>query len=213
MCRAVIPLCAYLLVFQWLVLQQAIQGFEGPLLPLTLPPSPSPSLSSIMLFAPFVVIIGGIIAVVFGLWLFIIGLEYGLMPIGEGPLSTFLSLLWYNQVCFITNYELDIGVSISAKLPRWIVLILACVLGDPPSASPLRPLLHPPLPHLGIGCTLAEPAIGALQTIGQIVKLDTAPYSLPLLLLLIQRHFVEQAKGQGASIEHAEFISQYTRPT
>jgi hypothetical protein len=110
--RAVVPLAAYLALFQIIVLQTPVVGPQGIFL--------------------------GLGAVVVGLVLFMEGLRVGLMPFGEA-----------------------IGHALPQRLPLRIVLAVAFVLG--------------------IGVTLAEPAIGALQMAGQAVDPKRAPVLYALL--------------------------------
>lgn len=110
--RAVVPLAAYLALFQIIVLQTPVAGSRGILL--------------------------GLAAVVVGLVLFMEGLRVGLMPFGEA-----------------------IGHALPQRLPLRIVLAVAFTLG--------------------IGVTLAEPAIGALQMVGQTVDPQRAPILYALL--------------------------------
>jgi hypothetical protein len=110
--RAVVPLAAYLALFQIIVLQTPVAGPQGILL--------------------------GLGAVVVGLVLFMEGLRVGLMPFGEA-----------------------IGHALPQRLRLRMVLAVAFVLG--------------------IGVTLAEPAIGALQIAGQAVDPQRAPILYVLL--------------------------------
>ncbi|MDQ7002974.1 MAG: DUF1538 family protein, partial [Ghiorsea sp.] len=110
--KAVIPLAAYLVLFQILVLNQAVS-------------------TPVMIGA-------GLLAVIVGLMLFMEGLSRGLMPFGE-----------------------VIGQSLPAKVSLPVVLMIAFMLG--------------------IGVTFAEPAIGALQAAGSILKVQNAPYLYTML--------------------------------
>ena len=120
--RAILPLVAYLAVFQIVILRQPIEDA--------------------------LIISGGLLAVVVGLTLFLEGLKIGLMPFGE---------------------------TIGSKLP----------------AKRTLPVVLPVVFLLGIGVTFAEPAIGALQSAGELVDVNEAPllYALlkdwPLALVLI----------------------------
>ncbi len=110
--RAVLPLAAYLVLFQYFVLRQNVEDAG--------------------------IILAGLAAVVFGLMLFMEGLKVGLMPFGE-----------------------VLGSTLPAKAPLGVVLLIAFALG--------------------IGVTVAEPAIGALKVAGQIVEVGQAPYLYALL--------------------------------
>jgi hypothetical protein len=110
--RAVVPLAAYLALFQVIVLQTPVAGPQGIFL--------------------------GLGAVVVGLVLFMEGLRVGLMPFGEA-----------------------IGHALPQRLRLRVVLAVAFVLG--------------------IGVTLAEPAIGALQMAGRAVDPQQAPVLYTLL--------------------------------
>lgn len=110
--RAVIPLVLYLVLFQILILRQPVTSSW--------------------------VLTGGIVAVIFGLMLFMEGLRLGLMPLAE-----------------------LIGNTLPRKSSLPMVMLIAFLLG--------------------IGVTLAEPAIGALQAVGSIVDPREAPYLYALL--------------------------------
>ncbi len=110
--KAVLPLAAYLILFQILVLNQAV--------------------------SQPIMIISGLMAVIVGLMLFMEGLSKGLMPFGE-----------------------KIGQSLPTKVPLGVVLLITFLLG--------------------IGVTFAEPAIGALQAAGSLLKVENAPYLYTLL--------------------------------
>lgn len=110
--RAVVPLALYLMIFQLLILRQTVLDQW--------------------------IIMGGILAVILGLMIFMEGLKLGLMPFGE-----------------------LIGHNLPRKSSLKVVLLIAFLLG--------------------IGVTFAEPAIGALKTVGSIVSVDQAPYLYALL--------------------------------
>ncbi len=110
--RAVAPLALYLVLFQLFILRESV--------------------------ADAWVISFGLVAVIFGLMLFMEGLKVGLMPFGE-----------------------SLGISLPAKASLGTVLIVVFLLG--------------------IGVTFAEPAIGALQTVGSLVSVERAPYLYSLL--------------------------------
>jgi hypothetical protein len=80
----------------------------------------------------------GVAAVVVGLGLFLEGLKFGVMPVGEA-----------------------LGKILPAKAPLPITLLIALLLG--------------------VGVTFAEPAIGALQTVGRDVDVKKCPYLFELL--------------------------------
>lgn len=110
--RAVAPLAVYLFLFQLLILKQSVT--EAGTIGL------------------------GLMAVVFGLMLFMEGLKVGLMPFGE-----------------------TIGHSLPQKSTLPIVIGVTFLLG--------------------IGVTLAEPAVGALKIAGSSVDVREAPYLYALL--------------------------------
>ena len=110
--RAVVPLALYLALFQLLILHQVVEDSW--------------------------VIIGGLIAVIIGLMIFMEGLVRGLMPFGE-----------------------IIGSTLPCKSPLPLVLFITLLLG--------------------IGVTFAEPAIGALQSAGQNISVEQAPYLYAML--------------------------------
>jgi hypothetical protein len=80
----------------------------------------------------------GVAAVVLGLGLFLEGLKFGVMPVGEA-----------------------LGKILPAKAPLPVTLLIALLLG--------------------VGVTFAEPAIGALQTVGKNVDVKKCPYLFELL--------------------------------
>ncbi len=110
--KAVIPLAAYLVLFQYLILRQSVQDAS--------------------------IVAGGLAAVVLGLMLFLEGLKVGLIPFGQ-----------------------MLGSTLPSKAHLSVVLVVAFLLG--------------------IGVTLAEPAIGALKAAGAIVDPARAPYLYTLL--------------------------------
>ena len=110
--KAVLPLALYLMIFQLLILRQTVLDQW--------------------------IIMGGILAVIVGLMIFMEGLKLGLMPFGE-----------------------VIGHNLPRKSSLKVVLFIVFVLG--------------------ISVTFAEPAIGALKTVGSIVAVDKAPYLYALL--------------------------------
>jgi hypothetical protein len=110
--RAVIPVVAFLAVFQWLALQSQVQGA----LAITL----------------------GIGSVILGLMLFMEGLKHGLMPFSE-----------------------NIGHLMPVRFTLLPVLIVAFVLG--------------------VAATFAEPAIGALRSVGALTSREDAPLLYYLL--------------------------------
>jgi hypothetical protein len=110
--KVVVPLAAYLVIFQLLILRQPVAGAWA----LTV----------------------GLLAVVIGLMLFMEGLKLGLMPFAE-----------------------VIGNTLPKRSSLGVVLLIAFLLG--------------------IGVTFAEPAIGALKTVGAIVQVERAPYLYALL--------------------------------
>ena len=82
--------------------------------------------------------LAGIGAVVVGLGLFLEGLKFGVMPVGEA-----------------------LGKVLPTRAPLPVTLVIALLLG--------------------VGVTFAEPAIGALQTVGKDVDVVQCPYLFELL--------------------------------
>jgi len=80
----------------------------------------------------------GLLFILIGLVLFMDGLRYGIMPLGEA-----------------------IGIKLPRHLSHASILLVAWVLG--------------------VGVTFAEPAVGALQTLGSLVECDQAPYLYVML--------------------------------
>jgi hypothetical protein len=110
--RAVIPVAAFLALFQWLALQSHVSGAAGIAL--------------------------GLGGVMLGLMLFMEGLKHGLMPFSE-----------------------NIGHLLPARSSLMSVLAVALVLG--------------------VAATFAEPAIGALRSVGQLTDPERAPLLHALL--------------------------------
>ncbi|NEV62889.1 DUF1538 domain-containing protein [Thiorhodococcus minor] len=82
--RAVVPLAVYLMLFQWLILQQEILDAG--------------------------IITAGLVAVIIGLMLFMEGLKVGLMPFGE-TLGTILPAKAHLNVVLLIAFILGIGVT------------------------------------------------------------------------------------------------------
>lgn len=101
----------------------------------------------------------GMCSVLAGLVLFMDGLRYGIMPLGE-----------------------SIGVLLPRHLRQTTILMVAWVLG--------------------VGVTFAEPAIGALQTLGTLVHCDKAPY----LYVLLNEWTLSLVMSIGAGVGIAAMI-------
>jgi hypothetical protein len=107
--KIVLPIALYMVVFKSLVLK--------------LPPTPN-----------FEVMVAAVFAVVVGLALFLEGLKFGVMPLGEA-----------------------LGKVLPLRAPLCVTLLVSFTLG--------------------IGVTFAEPAIGALQTVGKVSTVHSAYYN------------------------------------